>query len=256
MSRFNQYIPSPLLQPYIKHYAITENEAGETYKVLPGTSLVMGFQFKGQLLQIRNDAESLLTTQGITGLQDRYNLFKTQPGTGSVLVYFNETGASFFFKAPMHELFSQSLSLDYFIGKTVLGEFEERLCEATNDEERIRQTELFLISQLRVCVHDALVAEAIHQIFHSHGTIKMKALAANLHTSQSPLEKRFRKIVGATPKKFASIVRLQTAIHLHATDARSMTEIGYASGFYDQAHFIKEFSRFTGETPEQFFKKR
>lgn len=256
MSRFSQYIPSAILQPYITHFAIAENEAGEVYKVLPGTSLVMGFQFKGQLSQIRNETETILNAQGITGLQDRFNIFKTQPGTGSVLVYFNETGASFFFKAPMHELFSQSVSLDNFIGRSILNEFEERLYEAANDDERIRLTEHFLISQLQVSVHDALVAEAIHRIYHSKGTIKMKELAANLHTSQSPLEKRFRKIVGATPKKFASIVRLQTAINIHAANAGSMTDIGYAAGFYDQAHFIKDFSRFTGETPEQFFKKQ
>lgn len=255
MARFIQYIPSKILQPYIKYFAISENEAVEVYKVLPGTSLVMGFQFKGKLFQLNDGAENQLALQGITGLQHGYNIFKTQPNTGSVLVYFNETGASFFFKTPLHELFSQSLSLDHFIGKPILNELEERLCDAVNDAERISLTEQFLISQLRVSVQDTLVVEAIHQIYHSRGTIKMKELAANLYTSQSPLEKRFRKIVGASPKKFASIVRLQTAINI-SPDAKSMADIGYTAGYYDQAHFIKDFSRFTGQTPEQFFKKK
>jgi AraC-like DNA-binding protein len=31
--------------------------------------------------------------------------------------------------------------------------------------------------------------------------------------------------------------------------------LGYETGFYDQAHFIKEFKAFTGNTPEDYFKK-
>jgi AraC-like DNA-binding protein len=29
--------------------------------------------------------------------------------------------------------------------------------------------------------------------------------------------------------------------------------LGYEAGFYDQAHFIKEFKAFTGDSPEKFF---
>lgn len=255
MKRFDQYLPSDILKPYIRYFAIAENDAEDVYKVLPGTSLVMGFQFKGQLSQLSHEVETSLSLQGITGLQDSYRVFRSHPGTGSVLVYFNETGASFFFKTSLHELFSQSLPLDHFIGKSLLSTFEERLSGAQTDTERIVLTEAFLISQLQAVQQDLLVITAIHHMYHSGGTIRMKDLASKLHTSQSPLEKRFRKAVGATPKKFASIVRLQSTIN-RLPDARSMTDLGYASGYYDQAHFIKDFSRFTGETPEQFFKKK
>lgn len=255
MSRFDQYIPLAILQPYIKYLAISRSDIGETYKVLPGTSLVMGFQFQGKLSELNNGIENKLSLQGITGLQDTYKVFRTQAGTGSVLVYFTETGASFFFKTPLHELFSQSLSLEHFTGRSALNELEERLFEAGNDAERIFLTEQFLVSQLRITTQDPMVIAAVHHIYHSKGIIRMKELALTLHTSQSPLEKRFRKIVGATPKKFASIVRLQSVIK-NFTNTQRMTHLGYTSGYYDQAHFIKDFSRFTGETPDMFFKKK
>jgi methylphosphotriester-DNA--protein-cysteine methyltransferase len=73
-----------------------------------------------------------------------------------------------------------------------------------------------------------------------------------LHISQSALEKRFRQAVGASPKKFASIVRLKSVIKQY-DGANSLTALGYEAGFYDQAHFIKEFKAFTGDTPEKFF---
>jgi AraC-like DNA-binding protein len=33
---------------------------------------------------------------------------------------------------------------------------------------------------------------------------------------------------------------------------KSLTEICYENGFFDQAHFTKEFRQFTGESPENF----
>lgn len=77
-------------------------------------------------------------------------------------------------------------------------------------------------------------------------------MAAALYVSQSTLERRFRSIIGTTPKKFASIVRFKQALS-HYKPQASLTDLGYEAGFYDQAHFIREFKSFTGETPEQFF---
>ena len=54
---------------------------------------------------------------------------------------------------------------------------------------------------------DALVAKAVNLIVNSNGTLRITELSQRLYISQSPLEKRFRKVVGATPKKFSSIIR-------------------------------------------------
>ncbi len=99
---------------------------------------------------------------------------------------------------------------------------------------------------------DKLVLAALAIIHKSKGNIRIKELTEQLHISQSPLEKRFRQAVGAPPKKFASLVRLKYVIQQYSS-ANSLTELGYEAGFYDQAHFIKEFKTLTGDTPEKFF---
>jgi AraC-like DNA-binding protein len=93
--------------------------------------------------------------------------------------------------------------------------------------------------------------EAVNLIYQSKGTIKIKELSETLFISQSPFEKRFRKLVGTTPKKFASIVRFNTVLN-NLNSAKSLTEICYENNFFDQAHFIKNFKQYTGDTPEQF----
>jgi methylphosphotriester-DNA--protein-cysteine methyltransferase len=97
-----------------------------------------------------------------------------------------------------------------------------------------------------------MVASAISMIYKSKGNIRIKELLTELHVSQSVFEKRFRQVVGTSPKKFASIVRFKHTIHRY-DPKRSLTDLGYEAGFYDQAHFIKEFRNFTGDSPEIFF---
>jgi AraC-like DNA-binding protein len=253
--QFENYIPCDILKPYVKSFAIQGTDDETTYTVLPDTSLVMGFQFKGKLAMIDHQKEIPLASSGISGIADRYRTFKNSPDIGTLLVFFKEAGAAVFFKQPLHELFHESLSLDNFILRSELFLLEEQLYEAKTNKARIKIIEAFLISQLASTEQDKLVFEALQLIHQSNGNIRIKELMQQLHISQSPLEKRFRKIVGASPKKFANIVRFKHAIQNYK-DNNSMTSLGYDSGFYDQAHFIKEFKSFTGETPEKFFKNK
>jgi len=80
----------------------------------------------------------------------------------------------------------------------------------------------------------------------------MAELAEKLYTSKSPLEKRFRQVVGTTPKKFANIIRMKSA--LFAMQSPLIENTDYRLGHYDQAHFIHDFKTFTGTTPEQYLK--
>jgi AraC-like DNA-binding protein len=250
--KFISYLPSPILNPYIKTFAISESEEEKTYKVLPGTGLVIGFQYKGKLFHIANEKQIELNKSGLTGLHDSYRIFKNSANTGTVLVYFNEGGAVTFFKDPIHELFRESISLDNFMLRSELLIMEEQLFAATTDDKKIKVVEDFLIARIRPVSTDPLVMTALALIHKSKGNIKISDLMAQLHISQSPLEKRFRRVIGTSPKKFAAIVRFKHTVKNY-NPQNSLTNLGYEAGFYDQAHFIKEFKNFTGETPETFF---
>jgi AraC-like DNA-binding protein len=253
--RFDTYIPCDILKPYVKNFVISESEEEKTYKVLPETGIVTGFQYKGKLSHIDKEKEIQLSTSGVTGLRDSYRPFKNSPNIGTLLVFFKETGAVVFFKQPVHELFRESISRDNFILRSELLILEEQINEAKTDMEKINVVEQFLISRMNNTIPDDLVLSALALIHKSKGDIRIKELMKELHISQSPLEKRFRQVVGASPKKFASIVRLKHAIQNYDPQ-NSLTDLGYEAGFYDQAHFIKEFKHFTGENPENFLTKK
>lgn len=129
-----------------------------------------------------------------------------------------------------------------------------QLRRARNDAERLTIIDLFFFGRMRQKAGDELINLAVEMIKKDAGNTKITSLAKRLHISLSQLEKRFRKTVGSSPKKFASIVRFRNIIDL-ASDRKNMTEIGLDAGYFDQAHFIKDFKSFTGITPEEYFRK-
>lgn len=249
--KFDKHYPSENLKPYIKYYVVSETTAENEYKIFPSSGLVIGFQFKGSLSLIKDNSEQKLSPAGITGIADGYKVFKNSANIGTILVFFTETGFAHFTAHPIHELFNQSISLDNIFDTHAIAAIEEQLSTVHSDHQRIRVIEHFLQSQLKDIQTDKLIAEAVKLIYQSKGTIRIQELNKILLISQSPFEKRFRKVVGTTPKKFASIVRFHTVLS-DLRQAKSLSEICHENNFFDQAHFIKDFKQFTGDTPENF----
>ena len=178
-------------------------------------------------------------------------MFKNSEDIGTILVYFTEIGFTHFASHPANELFNLSLSLDEIFDKNSILEVEEKLAIANTDKLRIKIVEQFLASQLKDIQIDKLIVEAVKLIYQSKGTIRVKELNEKLFISQSPFEKRFRKVVGTTPKKLTSIVRFNAVLD-NLNETKTLTEICYEHNFFDQAHFIKDFKQFTGDTPQNF----
>ncbi|SJZ75139.1 response regulator transcription factor [Sediminibacterium ginsengisoli] len=249
--KFDKYLPADRLKPYIRYFVVSENESLQSYKVFPEPGLVLGFQYSGQLCVIGNTEEYKLSSAGITGITDTYKNFKSSAGIGTILVYFTETGFARFSSLPVHELFNLSVSLHDIFDKSMIAATEEKLAFAITDRQRLDIVAHFLLSQLKNTGEDQLVTEAARLITESKGSIRIKELHQRLFISQSPLEKRFRKIVGTSPKKFASIIRFNTVLN-KLGNPESLTDTGYENNYFDQAHFIKDFKQYTGTTPEKF----
>lgn len=249
--RFDKFMPIDELKPYIKYFVVSENELETEYKIFPSFGLVVGFQYKGQLSTLKNGRTIKLSSAGITGISDSYKTFKNSADIGTVLVFFTEIGFTHFSSHPTYELFSQSISLDCIFDKNNITEVEEQLALGCTDKQRIRIIEKLMLSQLKGIHRDKLIVEAINIIYKSKGTMRMKALIEKLFISQSSFEKRFRKVVGSTLKKFASIVRFNSTLD-DISRNKTLTDICYENNFFDEPHFIKDFKQFTGDTPENY----
>lgn len=250
---FQKYTPSKSLRPFIKEYVIIESNIDLINRVLPGTSLTIAFRFRGQLNYMSENDPANLPASFISGLRKSPRLINYLKGTAAIIVIFEETGANAFFKGPINELFGDTVSLDNFIHYQKITIVEERLSEARINSLRIEIIEQFLLSMINFKPTDKLIAVSIQKIYTLKGIVEIKTLADELHLSLDAFEKRFRKIVGTTPKHFSSIVRMKMFIdNIEQTD--SLTEAALAAGFFDQPHFNKQFKVFTGQSPSDFFR--
>ncbi|MEN1758881.1 helix-turn-helix domain-containing protein [Anoxynatronum sibiricum] len=65
------------------------------------------------------------------------------------------------------------------------------------------------------------------------------------------LERLFLRCVGVSPKAFLQILRFEDSTRemIYGSGQMDLTEIGFASGFYDQSHFIRQYKKYTDYTP-------
>jgi transcriptional regulator GlxA family with amidase domain len=123
---------------------------------------------------------------------------------------------------------------------------------APNLPTRIRAIEQFFLHRKPYGRRDQTILTAVRAMRVVHGAISIRSLAAGLGVSQDRLEKRFRQIVGTTPKQYCSILRLRYA--LGGSRVRSLAEIAAEAGYYDQSHYCREFHAVTGESPRKFIR--
>lgn len=90
--------------------------------------------------------------------------------------------------------------------------------------------------------HD-MVEEAIKRILQSKGNLRIADLIRDIPLSERQLQKVFKKEVGLSLKEFSTTMRLRSAIIKMEVEEASYQDTVFESGYYDQAHFIRDFSK-------------
>lgn len=246
-------MPADALKPFIKHYLVINSDQEVINRLLPDTSVVLVFRYKGNVNFTAGEIETNIPASVLTGLKKSSRLVNYSAGSAAILVIFKTAAAGSFFKVPLHELFEGSVPLDNFVSNQQVSEIEEQLSAANNNVERINLIEQFLFSQYKGAGGDQLVLAAIEKMYAAKGFYKIKELADSLYISQDAFEKRFRKATGASPKQLSSIIRLRNII-ANGKKHENFNQLAYDAGYFDQSHFNNDFRLFTGQTPSDFFK--
>lgn len=160
-------------------------------------------------------------------------------------------------KVPMSELTGKCIPLREAVWNV---DWAKRL-EETEDIKKWMQ--LFLqkfkeepvptIQQLKSKKKQRIVSSVNQCIIQSGGLISIKELIDKLHYSERYIHEVYKERMGMSPKTFARIMQFQQALmQLEKMDIGGWTSFGPDHGYYDQAHFCKEFKRNTGMSPKSF----
>jgi AraC-like DNA-binding protein len=154
-----------------------------------------------------------------------------------------------------------------------------RVGVARNWEDRFAAMEALIAERVASATPGGL-AFAWRKLEAADGHIPISALASEVGCSHRALIDQFRTGVGVTPKAIGRVFRFNRAIRSLDASSRNRTaadaskpyietdapgpaltleprwaDLAADCGYFDQAHFIKEFRQFSGVTPTEFLRR-
>ncbi|MDF2652135.1 MAG: transcriptional regulator, AraC family [Paenibacillus sp.] len=254
-----KFSPHPQFSDYIDSILVQEDFNPVNFanrcpvKVLPSTLTVIGIQYGNRMKVVGDDKEDLLGTSGITGLQTTVKQYLSTGSIGTIIIRFKPGGLTAFTPYPIYELRDANIDLDLVFPSNLVSEMEQKLADATNAGERIAVVHKFLLSLLNQKKEDQLIMQVTRQIQQQTEALSIEQLAREFFISKRTLERKFKTLIGISPKSFANIVRFQRAIQLRKSGLNYL-DIIQACNFSDHAHFANDFKAFAGCSPESFFR--
>ena len=172
----------------------------------------------------------------------------------AMAVHFRPGGAFPFLGVPLSDLENAHVGLDQIWGRAGI-ELHERLIDTPTMAAQFSILENFLLSRPWSSARRHPCVAAVLAAIEDNPSIRMADIRDLVGMSTKRLIALFRAEVGLSPKAYARIRRFQAALRLLGTGtagARVAAEVGY----FDQAHFVREFRSFTGMTPTQYAEQR
>jgi AraC-like DNA-binding protein len=258
---YREFLPSPALAAPIEYLWTLQADG------------VLAFPVH-QISAGKSGVDLILSLDGYFCAHAEEHLFG-RPGAGSYLVgplseprtivttgrclavgaRFRPGHAQGFFRLAMHELTDRCLDVAS-ISATAERGLSGVVHDARNEWRRVEalQNALCALRSNRSEEQSGSAAlAAIRLIDERSGAVDVETLAHALGSSVRHLERRFRATIGQSPKLACRIARIRHAMSLlPLRNGQSWSDVVYACGFYDQAHFIREFRAIAGVTPSRF----
>ena len=94
---------------------------------------------------------------------------------------------------------------------------------------------------------------ALAALTTSAGRVTVAGMAETAEVSPRQLDRLFARHLGISPKVVARVLRFQSALRALMRDPGcSLAEVAAAWGYFDQAHFVRDFKRFSGGVPRGY----
>ncbi len=192
------------------------------------------------------------------GLWTRRFLVEYPTRVHLVGVHFKPWGMSPFVDVPATELRDRWVPVDAIWHRSL-----DRIRSQLGDTISAAETLHVLEQELRSRLTDPpsrgldLVQQTAGRLQTTHGALPVGALCDGVGLSGNHLATQFKVHVGVAPKRVARIYRFTRLIlSVDALGPVDWSELALTAGYYDQAHFGKEFKDFTGHTPTEYLALR
>jgi AraC-like DNA-binding protein len=157
-----------------------------------------------------------------------------------------------FSRVPVVELTNTSAPLEHVLGPGA-GKLERDVLACGDDGDRIAVVQAFLRGRLpapdpRV----ATVARIVRAMLEVPPGTRLEEISRRFGMSPRTMQRLFRSYVGVNPKWVLQRYRLHEAAERIAAGERDLARLAPDLGYFDQAHFIKDFKALVGRSPAEY----
>ena len=252
----------PALAPYVREYCgYFERTPGPMRRrEMPAAQVVLIIDFGPTLRLLDGTGQRVVARHPggfVAGLDDGFTLTESVGVMEGIQVNFTPIGGRMFLGRAMPQLARRVVSLTDALGED--GRFlAERLHGTRGWRARFRLLDALILGRVRSAAGlPAWVGAAWDRIEGSGGGMAVERLVDEIGYSRKHLAAVFREQVGMTPKALARLVRFQRALAaLRSGQHPDLAGLALELGYYDQAHFTREFRGFSGLTPGECLRRQ
>ena len=250
--KYREWAPHPALSPWVEcFWSATDSDArvGARENVLPDGCPEWIFHLDAPYRSVADDGRTEQPPSFVVGTTTGPFAIEATGPVSTFGVRFRPGGVSVFLPMPASELTDFAAATGNLWSAEGL-RVEQQVFEAPDSGARSRAIERFLLARTRPDRAARRGVDAgVALILGGRGAVSIASVAAGIGKSRRQLERAFSESVGVSPKTLARLARFQNVLRRSGRGAPRWAELAAECGYADQAHLIREFKEFAGESP-------
>lgn len=260
---YRKFKPPEHLASFLECFYIWEAEFSDGPFVVESppngfASIVFNYHRSYQILNPKSESLFINAPQSfITGQATKSYQLRLEGKIGMVGIVFRPSAISSIFGLPMYEFVDTRHDLIAVLGKE-LSFIEEELQECTTHEGKIEILVNFIESKLsKGSLKTSRIDYAADLIVSQNGNVNLMEIIEDMFVCRRQFERQFFSKVGISPGYYSRVRKISHLCKTMATQKWNIDDwhqLIVQYGYYDQAHFIKEFKGFMGRSPSFYLK--
>ncbi|NOQ27257.1 MAG: helix-turn-helix domain-containing protein [Bacteroidales bacterium] len=233
----------------IERIWIAENKEEAIHLLVPPN------QYVNVIIPLNNSTyshnEKWIQTPQIEGLTLQSTYLQYTENTKLIGIRFYPHGLQSFVNVTGKQIINSSIDLQSFLNDNAILSAEMH----SNNNDDILSYIYSLLTELfnKKNYEQSKIIRDYYQYFRGDNSmISIEEYCKQNHTNYTSLNRFFTKIIGISPKRFERLIKFRKSLCSIIDSDDSLTNIGVDSGYFDQAHFIREFKMFLNSTPSAY----